>query len=309
MSNLLVIFGVTGSQGASITNTIINDAELLKMYKIRGITRDPSKADAQALAKKGVEVVKADLDDRASIQAALNGAHTVFAMTVSMYVPGGMEREVEQGKAIADEAVAAGAKLLIWSTVPSPTKLTNGNYPVDSFDSKDTVKDYIETLPIKSAFFSPGGFMTNFQTHMGAHPGPDGQLAVTNFIKPDTIIPLIDIAEDTGKYVGAILADPEKYAGTTFCSATKIYTMQQIVDAMANASGKPIKYNQVPKDVYASFLPEATKKTFVNMMSYFEYCGYYGPDSEKLVKWAADNARGKPTTFEEFLQREGLPGL
>ena len=47
------------------------------------------------------------------IRAALEGAHTVFAMTVSLYKPGGMEEELAQGKAIADEAVAAGVHFLV----------------------------------------------------------------------------------------------------------------------------------------------------------------------------------------------------
>ena len=306
MSNLLVIFGITGQQGASVANHVLNDAELSSKYTLRGITRDASKPEAQALAKKGIEIVTADMDDRTSIQSALKGAHTVFAMTASMYIPGGFGKETEQGKTIADETVAAGAKFLIYSTVPSPSKLTNGKFSVGSFDCKDAVNDYIETLPIRSAFFSPGGFMQNFQGHMSPRPGPDGQLAVTNFLKPETPYPLIDIAGDTGKFVGAILAEPEKYAGKTFCAATKSYSLAEMVDIMSKACGKPIEYNQIPKEVFAKFLPEATRDSLLNMFSYIEYCGYYGQESKELVEWAVKNARGAPSTFEEYLQREPL---
>ena len=30
--------------------------------------------------------------------------------------------------------------------------------------------------------------------------------------------------------------------------------------------------------------------------------GFYGPDTEKMLAWAAGNARGKLSTLEEFLQ-------
>lgn len=159
MSNLLVIFGVTGQQGASVANTVLEHEKLSKMYRVRGVTRDTSKPEARKLSEKGVEIVSGDFNDRAAIKSALKGAHAVFVVTVSLYHSGGFEEEIVQGKAIADEAVAAGAKFLVYSTVPSPKKLTNNKYTVGSWDCKDAVKDYIETLPIKSAFFAPGGLV------------------------------------------------------------------------------------------------------------------------------------------------------
>lgn len=156
MTNLLVVFGATGQQGSSVISKVLEDAELSKTYRVRGLTRDPFKPDAQALSNRGVEVVQCDTDDRSSVKNALKGAHTVFAMTVSLYRPGGMEAELAQGKAIADEAVEAGVQFLVYSSVPSPKKISGGKYPVDSFDVKDQVRDYISGLAIKSAFFLPG---------------------------------------------------------------------------------------------------------------------------------------------------------
>lgn len=156
MPNLLIIFGITGQQGSSVANHILSDPILSKTYNIRGITRDPNKAEAQAFQSQGVELVKCDLDDRSSIKAALKDAHTVYAMTATMYKPGGMDQELAQGKAIADEAVAAGVRFFVYSSVPSPRKISGGKYHVDSFDIKDEVKDYVQSLPLKSAFFWPG---------------------------------------------------------------------------------------------------------------------------------------------------------
>jgi len=83
MSKVLVIFGVTGNQGNSIANFVINDPELSKEYKVRGVTRDPSKAAAKELEKRGIDVVKGDVEDKQSLEQALKGAHTVFAMTTT----------------------------------------------------------------------------------------------------------------------------------------------------------------------------------------------------------------------------------
>ncbi|KAF2164488.1 hypothetical protein M409DRAFT_67974 [Zasmidium cellare ATCC 36951] len=303
---LLVIFGITGQQGSSLATHILTDPLLSKTYSLRGITRDPSKPDAQALQSRGVELVKCDLDDRASIRAALQTAHTVFAMTATMYKPGGMEQELAQGKAIADEAVAAGVQFFVYSAVPSPRKISRGKYLVDSFDIKDDVKDYIEGLPLRSAFFWPGSFMQNFHGELAPRPGPDGSLAITNFVSPTTKYPLIDIAGDTGKFVGAMLAEPDKYVGKTVCAATRTYTMTEMCEIMSRSCGKNIAYNQVPKDVFAGFVPEAIRETLLNMLAYFEEFGYYGPETEQLVGVAANGARRKPVEFEEYLKRDPL---
>lgn len=83
MSKLLVVFGATGNQGGSVIRSVLEDVELSKQFKIRGVTRDPSKADAQELQKKGVEMVKADVEDKESLRNAVKGANTVFAVTVT----------------------------------------------------------------------------------------------------------------------------------------------------------------------------------------------------------------------------------
>lgn len=57
MSKLITVFGATGNQGGSVIKHILEDSQLSKEYKIRGITRDTSKKSAQDLIKQGVEVV------------------------------------------------------------------------------------------------------------------------------------------------------------------------------------------------------------------------------------------------------------
>ncbi len=58
MSEVLTVFGATGKQGGSVVKTILAHPTLSKQYKIRGVTRDPAKPAAKALAEQGVEVVK-----------------------------------------------------------------------------------------------------------------------------------------------------------------------------------------------------------------------------------------------------------
>jgi uncharacterized protein YbjT (DUF2867 family) len=56
---ILVVFGATGNQGGSVINSILSDPNTTEQFQIIGITRDPSKPSALALAEKGVRLVKA----------------------------------------------------------------------------------------------------------------------------------------------------------------------------------------------------------------------------------------------------------
>ncbi|KIW11073.1 hypothetical protein PV08_10372 [Exophiala spinifera] len=314
MSKILAVFGATGQQGGSIVNFVLNDSELSKQYRVRGVTRDASSASAEALKRKGVEVVSGDVTKPSSLTSALHGVHTVFALTAPSFGPDSRAREYDTGKAIADAAVAAGATYIILSTLPNVSVVSGGKYKkVTGFDAKADVEDYIKTLPIKSAFFAPGSFMQNWQSLRGVHPsGTPGEFVVSRHVGPGSKLPLIDIVGDTGKFVGAILAEPDKYEGKTFCAATKLYGMAEMCEIMSKQFGKTVKYVQVSAEQHQAVLAGAVgdyAEALIEMMSYQEEFGYYGPKTEELVQWAAEHARGQVTTFEEYLEKNPIAAL
>lgn len=81
MSKVLTVFGATGNQGGSVIKSVLANSKLSSEYKLRGITRDPSKPAGKALAEKGVELVKADLNDKESVKKAIEGSSAVFGVT------------------------------------------------------------------------------------------------------------------------------------------------------------------------------------------------------------------------------------
>ncbi|KAI4139321.1 MAG: hypothetical protein LQ341_004267, partial [Variospora aurantia] len=46
---VFVVFGATGNQGGSVINSVLSDPAAAQEFRIRGITRDPTKPNAQAL--------------------------------------------------------------------------------------------------------------------------------------------------------------------------------------------------------------------------------------------------------------------
>lgn len=81
MSKVFTVFGATGNQGGSVIKSVLEHPELSKTYKLRGVTRDVSKPAAVALKEKGVEMVPADLNDKAAVAKAIKGSSVVFGVT------------------------------------------------------------------------------------------------------------------------------------------------------------------------------------------------------------------------------------
>ena len=76
MAKLVTVFGATGAQGNPVARAL-----LAGTFKVRAVTRNPASEKAQSLASLGAEVVKGDLNDAASVAAAVQGAYGVFYVT------------------------------------------------------------------------------------------------------------------------------------------------------------------------------------------------------------------------------------
>src|SRR5712671_7250267 len=82
----LLITGVTGNQGGAVAQALQGTG-----FYLRGLTRKPESERAAALARHGVDVVKGDFDDEATLRRALTGVWGVFG--VQNTVEAGVEGE------------------------------------------------------------------------------------------------------------------------------------------------------------------------------------------------------------------------
>lgn len=309
MSQILVVFGATGQQGGSVVDSVLRDSQLSKQYTVRALTRDLSKPAAKKLQAKGVDVIVADNDDKASLHEAMRGAHTAFVNIATIRELGGRDMELRQGKMIADIAVAEGLQYLIYSGATDvTTKNTNGKLTQGwIYDVRAEIGRYIRSLPIKSVIYLPGSFMQNFHTQIVPQPVGDGTYKMVSTNAPSTEIPLIDIV-DTSKWIAGVLVQPEQYVGKELRAATAWYSWAEIVETMSKVTGKTIKHNQVPDDVFRSSLPAPMADTILRIHQYnrdYHYFGDEAPDRQG-VEWAAKQARGNLTPFEDYLKRDPL---
>ncbi|KAJ6475114.1 hypothetical protein C8R47DRAFT_704074 [Mycena vitilis] len=156
------VFGATGLQGSAVVRALLKDGT----FAPRAITRDLQSEAARKLKEQGVEVVKGDALDKASLAPALHGSEAVFALTVPSLRFQNAEDgpdEVVQGKNIVDAAKEAGVQFFIFSSLPSVSKISGGKYKnVMHYEQKAVVEEYLRASGLNNASIHLGGFLENF---------------------------------------------------------------------------------------------------------------------------------------------------
>src|SRR5689334_16746009 len=147
----ILITGVTGHQGGAVARALQGGG-----FHLRGLTRKPDSERAAALARDGVDVVKGDLDDEATLRRALAGAWGVFGVQNSWEA--GVEKEEVQGKLLATLAREAGVQHYVYTSVGSAHKQTG----IPHFESKFRIEETVRALGFPShVILRPVFFMEN----------------------------------------------------------------------------------------------------------------------------------------------------
>jgi uncharacterized protein YbjT (DUF2867 family) len=304
-SRIIAVVGATGAQGGGLCDAILNDPK--GGFACRAITRDPAKDRARALAQRGAEVVRADIDDVDSLRAAFEGAYGIYCVT-NFWEHFSAEKEKQQAKNLADAARASGAAHVVWSTLedtralmsPGDTRMPmlQTSYRVPHFDAKAEADAYFAGLPV--TFLVTSFYWDNLYA-FGVAPqkSPDGSYAWA--------LPMADkrlagiAAEDIGKVAYGIFKAGMTYVGKTVGIASEFLTVQQMSDKLARAKGIPaITHQDVSADAYRAFgFPGADEMG--NMMQVYR-------DFEAEVVGRRDPAlarelAGSILTFDQFLEK------
>jgi uncharacterized protein YbjT (DUF2867 family) len=253
-SRLILVSGVTGQQGGAVAR------ELLKRgYPVRGLTRNPNSDRAKEMAALGVELVKGDFDDSASLDAALAGVYGAFSM--QNWREAGPDGEIRQGKAFADAAKRTGVKHFVYSSVATAGKKVG----LAPFDSKYEIEQHIREIGLPYTVIRPTSFMTNFYRYR------DNILAGTyrSPMPPDKKSQYIAVS-DIGKFAAEAFDNPDKWLGRAIVIAGDEKTNAEVAEIFSRVLGKPVKYEQTPWDEFTASVPPPV----VEMVRYFRDTGY-----------------------------------
>lgn len=252
----ILVCGATGSQGGAAARRLLRAG-----YGVKALTRNPDKPAAAELRSAGAEVVKGDLNDRSSLDAAVDDVYGVFS--VQNFWETGYEVEVEQGCRMADAALDAGVEHFVYSSVGSADRNTG----IPHFDSKYEVEQHVRSLDIPYSILRPVWFMSNWEGEQFKNMILGGTLVQP--LSPDTTFQQIAV-DDIGAFAVLAFQNPTAWIGREVEIAGDERTMKEIAEAFSRTVGRQVTYRQMPWDDFR----EQAGDEYADMYRWFEDVGY-----------------------------------
>jgi uncharacterized protein YbjT (DUF2867 family) len=259
---IIAVAGATGSQGGGLVRAILDDPS--GPFAVRALTRNPDSAKAKAFAERGADVVRANLDDEASVRAAFDGTYGAFVVTnfweqltpeQEAKRPRG-EMENEQARNAARAAKAAGLKHVVWSTLEdtrphftysgSEPPNVEGDYKVPHFDAKAEANTYFTEMGVPTTFLETTFYYEAFLDGHGPRRDANGQVELAMPIG-ESVLALV-ASEDIGRTAYAIFKAGGRYIGRTVNLAGMHATGKELAEMFAKVLGEPVTYRPPTHD-------------------------------------------------------------
>ncbi|KAJ6459659.1 hypothetical protein C8R45DRAFT_554173 [Mycena sanguinolenta] len=299
ISRIVAVLGATGLQGSSVLQSLLKNGT----FTPRAITRDPESEAAAKIKAQGVEVVKADTADKASLLPALRGCEAAFVVTLSGFPPFSAEKpsELTIGKNIIDAAKEAGVKFIVFSSLPGLTKLSGGKYTKCTlYDDKEEIEEYLKASGILNASLHLGAFAENLWTGRKALKKTDaGTFDLSApFYTPTSLSSFTWVGHDVGEATLALLKnynDPSKnVSGRAYPVVTGTMSFPDFATIISKSLGKEVTFTTAP--------PPGLPALDEMFAAGAEYNGFYTATPIPNPDLTALGA--KLATMEEFVDAE-----
>ena len=236
MTRTVLVAGATGQQGGAAARSLLRDG-----WHVRALVRDPATPAARALHSAGAELVTGDLTDRDGLAAAMRDAHGVFSVQPANSAPHFNDDEVRMGVNVAEAALAAGVRHLVYTSVGGADRGSD----ISHWNTKWEIEQHIATLGLPVTVLRPVMFMEN---HANAHYGVTGEFSVLRMVAPATRIQMIAVT-DIGEFAALAFADPDRYLGQALELAGDELTREDAVAAIERATGRELRLPPISPEV------------------------------------------------------------
>lgn len=223
----VIVFGATGFQG----RPQVREA-LAQGYKVKAVSRDPKALAVEA--SLGAEIVRADYDDPASLDAALAGVDAILFQAPSM---GDVVRLSGQCRSLAEAAERAGVTLFVLnSSMWAPDE------PVGqvTYDGVLEMEEVFRSHSVPVVTFRPTLFMNNL---LGDWIKPNLQHGIYRYAhKPDLASDWICL-EDVAKFMVAALKRPDLIGKKIRLGGPERLKTADVIEIISKAIGRPLTYD------------------------------------------------------------------
>ena len=232
---MIVVAGGTGTLGTRLVPALAGQG-----HAVRVLTRDPTRA--RHLAGPGVEVVRGDVRDPASLAKALDGAAIVISAVHGFAGPGGVSPATVDGAGNAHLIAAAartGAAFILVSVVGAAP-----GHPIGLFRAKHNTEETLRASGLPWTIVRATAFMETWATIMGQSLQTSGKVLV--FGRGDNPINFVS-ATDVAALIGRAVADPSLRGQALDLGGPGNLTFNQVAAILLEASGRQGAVRHIPR--------------------------------------------------------------
>jgi len=234
---MFAVTGITGKVGAAVARGL-----LAADQPVRAVIRDRSKS--APWARLGCDIAIADLEDTSALTTAFEGTTGVFVLLPPVFdpAPGFPESTRLIGSLSAALASAKPARVVALSTVGADVPRPN------LLNVLGRMEEILGRLPIPVTFLRAAWFMENAAWDIASAKSG----LIQSYLQPlDRAVPMIS-TEDIGRAAAVLLQERRDGQRVVDLESTQRVSPNALAAAFAEALGKPVRVEVVPRDQWES---------------------------------------------------------
>jgi uncharacterized protein YbjT (DUF2867 family) len=238
----IVVIGATGRQGGQVARHLLRQG-----WHVRALTRKPESKKAAELRSLGAEVVRANLEERGSLEAAFDGAYGLYDLQIP--VSGKIEVEIEQGRNAAEAAKKTGVQHVVYGSAGLGGNRRTG---IEQWDAKEEIAGIINSLGLPLTRLRPLAFM-ELMTDPSYYPGSSTWYIWPKLSGLNRPIGWISV-RDVGAIAAKAFADPDRYIGRDLPLASDVKSLFECREIFKEVRGKYPPRFPMPMFLFEKFV-------------------------------------------------------
>jgi NAD(P)H dehydrogenase (quinone) len=280
----IAVIGATGNTGRAV----VKELKALGQDPV-AVVRNPDKA--REVLGANAKTAVADLNDRAALDKALQGAESVFLAT------GVNPQLADQNNNVLDAALGAGVKFLVRLSAGRSVVGPDSQAPAGR--AHYAIDERLRGGKIGWVILRPGLFMQNV---LGQAAAIKSDSKIVMPYAKDFPLALIDV-RDTGAVAARILIDPAPHAGKEYEFTGAMTSFGELADVFSDVLGRKINYVGVtPEQAAEAMKARGAPDWLVAHMLGIGRIGNAGGFSKVDTKAIQDIVKRAPITTKQFVE-------
>src|SRR5580700_1052570 len=235
---MFAVTGITGNVGGEVACNLLSAGQ-----SVRGVVRETRKGEAWA--KRGCELVEADISDAVALTAAFKGAAGVFVLVPPNFDPWPDFREARAVAATLRSAIDAArpSRVVYLSTIGAQATRSN------LLTQHSIIEQVLGELSIPICFLRPAWFIENSSWDV-APAAKNGMFP--SFLQPlDKPVPMVATA-DIGRVAAELIQTTWSGRVVVELEGPHRVTPDEIAVTFADLLGRPVRTDAVPRESWES---------------------------------------------------------